>query len=258
MIEIVPLTGLPEVCPGDDLAALLATAMSGLPGGPRAKDILVGTQKIVSKADNLFVDLDGVEPDDAARELAERTRKDPRLVALVLRESVAIVRAVPGVLITRHVSGCVMANGGIDQSNLGPGGDGRVLLLPRDPDAAAARLRAALVDGGPTHAAMGHDAPALILADSFGRPWRVGVTNVAIGAAGFPALVDQRGMHDRGGRPMAVTQTALADLAAAAAGLIMGEADEGVPAAVIRGLAWTGAQRPAADLIRPVAEDLFS
>lgn len=157
------------------------------------------------------------------------------------------MRAVPGVLITRHRSGCVMANGGIDQSNLGPGGDGRVLLLPRDPDAAAARLRAAL----------GPDAPALIIADSFGRPWRMGVTNVAIGAAGFPALLDFRGAHDRGGRPLAVTQVALADQAAAAAGLIMGEADEGVPAAIIRGLAWSGVERPAADLIRPEAEDLF-
>jgi len=248
VIEILPLTGLPEVRPGDDLAALLGAAINDLPGGPRPKDILVVTQKIVSKAENLFVDLAAVEPDDEARTLAERTHKDPRLVALVLRESVAVVRAVPGVLITRHASGCVMANGGIDQSNLGPGGDGRVLLLPRDPDAAAARLRSAL----------GLDAPAVIISDSFGRPWRVGVTNVAIGAAGFPALVDQRGMHDRGGRPMAVTQTALADLAAAAAGLIMGEADEGVPAAVIRGLAWSGGERPAADLIRPLAEDLFS
>jgi coenzyme F420-0:L-glutamate ligase/coenzyme F420-1:gamma-L-glutamate ligase len=247
VIEILPLAGLPEIRPGDDLAALLAAAMAGLPGGPRATDILVVTQKIVSKAENLFVDLDAVEPDDAARDLAERTRKDPRLVALILRESVAVVRAVPGVLITRHRSGCVMANGGIDQSNLGPGGDNRVLLLPRDPDAAAARLRDSL----------GPDAPALIIADSFGRPWRVGVTNVAIGAAGFPALVDLRGAHDRGGRPLAVTQIALADQAAAAAGLIMGEADEGVPAAMIRGLAWSGAERPAADLIRPEAEDLF-
>ncbi len=253
MIEILPLAGLPEIRPGDDLAALLAAAMTGLPEGPRATDILVVTQKIVSKAENLFVDLADVEPDDEARELAERTRKDPRLVALVLRESIAVVRAVPGVLITRHRSGCVMANGGIDQSNLGPGGDSRVLLLPRDPDAAAARLRAALMGGS-----MGGAAPALIIADSFGRPWRVGVTNVAIGAAGFPALVDQRGMHDRGGRPMAVTQTALGDLVAAAAGLIMGEADEGVPAAIIRGLVWGGVERPAADLIRPVAEDLFS
>jgi coenzyme F420-0:L-glutamate ligase/coenzyme F420-1:gamma-L-glutamate ligase len=250
VIEILPLRGLPEIRPGDDLAALLAAAMTGLPGGARANDILVVTQKIVSKAENLFVDLETVEPDDAARELAARTRKDPRLVALVLRESVAIVRAVPGVLITRHHSGCVMANGGIDQSNLGPGGDGRVLLLPRDPDAAAARLRDALMRLSPP-------APALILADSFGRPWRVGVTNVAIGAAGFPALVDQRGALDRGGRPMAVTQVALADLAASAAGLIMGEADEGVPAAIVRGLAWSGVERPAADLIRPEAEDLF-
>jgi coenzyme F420-0:L-glutamate ligase/coenzyme F420-1:gamma-L-glutamate ligase len=173
-------------------------------------------------------------------------------VALILRESVAVVRAVPGVLITRHHSGCVMANAGIDQSNLGPGGDERVLLLPRDPDAAARRLHAALMR------AMGAGAPALILADSFGRPWRVGVTNVAIGAAGLPALIDRRGEHDRGGRPMAVTQIALGDLAAAAAGLVMGEGDEGVPAAVIRGFAWIGGERPAADLIRPLAEDLFS
>ncbi len=247
MIEVLPLADLPEIRPGDDLATLLAGAMAGLPGGARAKDILVVTQKIVSKAENLFVDLETVEPDDESRALAEKTRKDPRLVALILRESTAVVRAIPGVLITRHVSGCVMANGGIDQSNLGPGGDERVLLLPRDPDAAAARLRGAL----------GDHAPALIISDSFGRPWRVGVTNVAIGAAGFPALVDRRGALDRGGRPMAVTQIALADLAAAAAGLIMGEADEGVPAAIVRGLAWSGPARPAADLIRPVAEDLF-
>jgi len=247
MIEILPLIGLPEIRPGDDLAALLAAAMSGLAGGARGADILVVTQKIVSKAEDLYVDLETVEPDEEARELAERTRKDPRLVALILRESLSIVRAVPGVLITRHHSGCVMANAGVDQSNLGPGGDGRVLLLPRDPDGAAARLRAALKP----------DAPAVIISDSFGRPWRVGVTNVAIGAAGFPALVDRRGAHDRAGRPLAVTQVALADLAAAAAGLIMGEADEGVPAAVVRGLAWSGAERPAADLIRPEAEDLF-
>ena len=252
MIEILPLTGLPEVRPGDDLAALLSGAMAGLPGGPRTTDILVVTQKIVSKAENLFVDLADIEPDDEARALAEKTRKDPRLVALILRESTTVVRAIPGVLITRHHSGCVMANSGIDQSNLGPGEDDRVLLLPRDPDDAALRLRASLM-----RYALGARAPAVIISDSFGRPWRVGVTNVAIGAAGFPALVDRRGEPDRGGRPMAVTQIALADLAAAAAGLVMGEADEGVPAAVVRGLAWSGAPRPATDLIRPEAEDLF-
>ncbi len=252
MIIIHPLAGLPEVRPGDDLARLLAAAMADLPEGPQAGDILVVTQKILSKAENLFVDLADVEPDDEARALAEKTRKDPRFVALVLRESVAVVRAVPGVLITRHHSGCVMANSGVDQSNLGAGGEGRALLLPRDPDAAAVRLRGALAG------AMGTEGPALILADSFGRPWRVGVTNVAIGTAGFPALVDHRGGHDRDGRTLAVTQVALADLAASAAGLAMGEVDEGVPAAVIRGLKWNGASRPAADLIRPVAEDLFA
>jgi len=247
VIEILPLTGLPEVRPGDDLAAMLVSAMASLPGGSRPGDILVVTQKIVSKAENLFVDLDTIEPDAEALALAETTRKDPRLVALTLRESVAVIRAVPGVLITRHISGCVMANGGIDQSNLGPGGDTRVLLLPRDPDASAVRLRTAL----------GKDAPAVIISDSFGRPWRVGVTNVAIGAAGLPAIIDRRGDLDRGGRALGVTQIALGDLAASAAGMIMGEADEGVPAAVIRGLTWSAPVRPAADLIRPAAEDLF-
>ncbi len=251
MIQVLPLTGLPEVRPGDDLAGLLASTLKAMPGGSQVGDVLVVTQKIVSKAQDLFVDLATVEPDDEARELGARVRKDPRLVALILRESTAIVRAVPGVLITRHHSGCVMANSGIDQSNIGPGGDSRVLLLPRDPDAVAARLREDLV------AHLGPGLPAVIISDSFGRPWRVGVTHVAIGAAGLPALVDLRGDPDRNGRPMAVTQIALADQIASAAGLIMGEAAEGIPAAVVRGLAWTHPDRPAADLIRPEAEDLF-
>jgi coenzyme F420-0:L-glutamate ligase/coenzyme F420-1:gamma-L-glutamate ligase len=158
-----------------------------------------------------------------------------------------VVRAAPGVLITRHHSGCVMANAGVDQSNIGAGGEGKALLLPRDPDLSARRLREAL----------GAEAPAVVISDSFGRPWRVGVTNVAIGAAGLPALLDLRGQPDRDGRPLAVTQIALADQLACAAGLVMGEAGEGVPAVLVRGLSWRSADIPASALIRPVAEDLF-
>ena len=247
MIEIIPLTGLPEVRPGDDLAAMLRAGLARVEGGPRPKDILVVTQKIVSTAENLFVDLADVTPGAEALRLAGEIGKEPRVVEVVLRESVGVVRAVPGVLITRHHSGCVMANSGVDQSNIGPDGEGRLLLLPRDPDASAQRLRAAL----------GADAPAVIISDSFGRPWRVGVTNVAIGAAGLPALLDLRGEPDRDGRLMQVTQIALGDQIACAAGLVMGEGGEGIPAVVVRGFAWTADDRPAADLIRPLAQDLF-
>ena len=251
MLTIYPLTGLPEVRPGDDLPAMLRVAAAEAAGGFAAGDVLVVTQKIVSKAMGLFVVLDEVAPGPEAAELAAKVRKDPRLVELALRESVAVVRAVPGVLITRHHSGCVMANSGIDQSNIGPGGEGRALLLPRDPDGCARRIRAALA------AELGPDAPAVILSDSFGRPWRVGVTNVAIGASGLPALLDQRGETDRDGRVLVVTQVAIGDQIAAAAGLVMGEAAEGAPAAILRGLRLAEADIPAGALIRPLAEDLF-
>jgi coenzyme F420-0:L-glutamate ligase / coenzyme F420-1:gamma-L-glutamate ligase len=240
MIEIIPLDGLPEVRPGDDLAAMLARDF-------RLGDILVVTQKIVSKAHNLFVDLASVTPGSEALRLAEVTRKDARLVELVLQESTAIVRAVPHVLITRHHCGCVMANAGIDQSNIGEGNADRVLLLPRDPDASATRIRAGL----------GDRPPAVVISDSFGRPWRYGVVNVAIGAAGLPSLVDRRGQLDRNGRPMEVTQIALADQIASAAGLMMGEGSEGIPAVIVRGMVWDAPDAPATALVRPLAEDLF-
>ncbi len=242
MIEILPIANLPEVRPGDDLAALLSSGQHFEVG-----DVLVITSKIVSKALGLFVDLSGVASSAEARALAEKTRKDARLVELVLQESTAIVRAVPHVLITRHYCGCVMANAGIDQSNIGEGNADRVLLLPRDPDACAADIRAAI----------GVNAPAVVISDSFGRPWRYGVINVAVGAAGLPALIDRRGSLDRNGRTLEVTQIALADQIASAAGLAMGEGDEGVPAVILRGLRWDAPDAPAAALVRPLAEDLF-
>lgn len=250
MIEIIPITGIGEIGPGVDLATTLADAMAAMEIVPLAHDILVVTQKIVSKAEGRHVALDTVEPDAEARGLAEATRKDARLVALVLAESSAVVRAVPNVLITRHRTGHVMANAGIDQSNLGPDGAGRALLLPLDADASAARLRMAL-------AAQWSTVPAVVVSDSFGRPWRYGVVNVAIGAAGLPALVDRRGERDRDGRRLEVTQVAFADIVASAAGMATGEGAEGVPVALVRGLHWTAPDAPAAALVRPVDEDLF-
>ncbi|MBM6577834.1 coenzyme F420-0:L-glutamate ligase [Microvirga sp. SRT01] len=239
MIRIEPVTGLGEIAPGDDLADLLRPRVA-----PAADTVLVVTQKIVSKAEDRYVDLHTVRPGATAIDLAERTRKDPRLVELVLAESSAVVRAAPNVLITRHRTGHVMANAGIDQSNIGAGGNDRVLLLPLDADTSAAAL---------------HDALGIpvVIADSFGRPWRYGTVNVAIGAAGLPSLVDQRGDEDRDGRTLQVTQVALADMIASAAGLAMGEASEGIPAAIVHGLAWHAVPRAASALVRPLEEDLF-
>lgn len=250
MIRIVPLNGIGEVEPGNDLAAILADALACAGIAPGPTDILVVTQKIVSKAEGRLVDLISVVPSGEARALAKRTAKDPRLVELVLAESTKVVRAVRDILITRHRCGFVMANAGIDQSNLGPGNAERALLLPLDPDRSAEALRAAL---GNYYS----EPPAIVICDSFGRPWRTGVVNAAIGASGLPALVDRRGEPDRDGRPLQVTQVALGDLVASAAALAAGEGAEGVPAVVVSGVAWKAAAAPAAALVRPLDEDLF-
>jgi coenzyme F420-0:L-glutamate ligase/coenzyme F420-1:gamma-L-glutamate ligase len=250
MIEIIPLAGIGEIEPGDDLAGILADAIDRAGFVPEGRDILVVTQKIVSKAEGRQVDLGAVTPGVRALELAETTNKDPRLVELVLAESQAVIRAVPNVLITRHRSGHVMANAGIDRSNLGAGRENDALLLPLDADASAERIRAAL-------AMRWSAAPAVVISDSFGRPWRYGVVNVAIGTAGLPALVDRRGELDRDGRRLEVTQVALGDMVASAAGLATGEGAEGVPAALVRGLVWDAPNTPASALVRPLDEDLF-
>lgn len=250
MIEFHPLTGIGEVSPGDDLGSVLWAALERARLAPRAGDVLVVTQKVVSKAEGRFVALEQVTPGAEALELAERTKKDARLVELVLRESSAVVRAVPNVLITRTKLGLVMANAGIDRSNVGPGREDHVLLLPADPDASATAIAHALADRFGV-------APAVLISDSFGRPWRYGVVNVAIGAYGFPSLVDRRGEADRDGRKLEVTQVALADMAASAAGLVSGEAAEGVPAVLMRGFRFAAADAPATALMRPLSEDLF-
>jgi coenzyme F420-0:L-glutamate ligase / coenzyme F420-1:gamma-L-glutamate ligase len=250
VIALHPLSAIGEVEPGDDLARLLAGAVNAAGLVPLQTDVLMVTQKIVSKAEGRFVDLASITPGPRAIELAEVTRKDARFVELVLAESTAVVRAAPDVLITRHRSGHVMANAGIDRSNMGPGSQDRALLLPADADASAQRLRTALSEYWP-------QPPAVLISDSFGRPWRLGVTNVAIGASGLPALVDRRGETDRNGRRLEVTQVALGDMIASAGGLVTGEGAEGVPAVLVRGLLWSAEDRPASSLVRPPDEDLF-
>jgi len=247
MIEIVGLQGIPEVSPGDDIAALLRAALERQHLTLRDGDILVITSKVVSKADGRFVRLDTLKPSPDAVRLAEITLKDPRLVELALRESDDVVRAAPNVLITRHALGFVMANAGIDASNIGAGGAGHVLLLPADPDAAAARIAAAFEA----------PRPAIVISDSFGRPWRMGVVNVAIGVSGLSALVDRRGELDRDGRRLEVTQVGFADLVASAAGLAAGEGAEGVPVVLLRNCPIPAGDVPASSLVRPRDQDLF-
>ncbi|EJN05832.1 coenzyme F420-0:L-glutamate ligase [Phyllobacterium sp. YR531] len=244
MISILPVTGLPEILPGDDVGFLLCNAMREQNIQFDKDDILVVTQKIVSKAEGRHVALGSVEPGVEARKLAELTRKDARLVELVLRQTETVVRAVPHVLIVRTRLGHVMANAGIDQSNVGTSATDRVLLLPLDPDASAKRLSEQLGCG-------------VIISDSFGRPWRCGVTAVAIGAAGFPALLDRRGERDRDGRTLESTIVAIGDLIASSAALVTGEGSEGIPAALVRGYRAAGEQNSASSLIRPREQDLF-
>ena len=250
-VSFLPLEGLPEVTPGMDLAPLIAAGVRALAPGCTEPVVIVLAQKIVSKAEGRLIELDSVTPSAEAQRLAQLTHKDPRLVQVVLDESEEVVRAAPQVLIVRHRLGFVVANAGVDRSNVPRAAAGeRVLLLPRDPDASAAALRRQLSEQ------LGM-ALAVIITDSFGRPWRRGVTQVALGCAGLPALLDRRGERDRAGRTLEVTEVALADAIAAGAGLVMGEAAESRPVVLALGLCWSAAERPAAALLRPRQEDLF-
>ncbi len=250
-VKLVAVSGMPLVAAGDDLAALVIAALEAGGHAPADGDVLVIAQKVVSKAEGRYVDLASVRPSERARELAAAVDKDPAMIEVVLSESRRVLRHRPGVLIVEHRLGFVMANAGIDHSNVEQGGGpGRVLLLPRDPDAAAEALRQRLA---------GHfgTALAVIVSDSFGRAWRNGTVGVALGAAGLPALLDLRGRPDLYGNALRVTQTGFADEIAAAASLLMGQADEGLPVVLVRGLSWQGAALPAAALVRKADEDLF-
>jgi len=245
-LTIWGLPGLPEIRAGDDLAALIAAALAA---GPSLADgdVVVVTQKVVSKAEGRLLDLATVEPSAFARQFAAAYGKDPRHVEVVLRESRRIVKMDRGILIAETHHGFICANAGVDASNV-PGAD-VVCLLPVDPDASAARIREGLA------ARLGL-ALAVVISDTFGRVWRVGQTNVAIGAAGLRPVQSYVGQRDPHGYDLRVTQLAVADEVASAAELVMGKT-AGIPVAVVRGLAAHLGPGTARDLLRPPAEDLF-
>jgi len=240
VISVIPVEGLPEISEGDDLAALIAAAATLEDG-----DVVCVAHKVVSKAEGRVARLDGVEPSERAHELAGQDG-DPRRLELVLREATRILRARPPLVIAETHHGFVCASAGVDASNA-PEAD-MVVLLPEDPDASAARLRSGLEER--TGKSLG-----VVVTDTFGRPWRFGIANVAIGAAGIEVLRDLRGEHDPVGYELHSTVIAVADEIAAAAELVMGKTER-VPVAVVRGLDVRGKGR-AADLIMPPDQDLF-
>lgn len=247
-ISIIPVMGLPLIEPGDDIAAMFISALEAMHETLIHGDVLVIAQKIISKAEDRYVCLASVDPSEEAVTLAQKTGKDARLVELILRESVAVIRHRPGVIIVEHRLGMVHANAGIDQSNIE--GDDRVLLLPEDPDASATRMRAQLMQHYGT-------TLAVIINDSSGRAWRNGITGYAIGCSGMNPLVDLKGVPDLFGRKLMVTQVAVADEIAAAASMMMGQGKEGIPAAIIRGAHAESGGGGADALIRDPGEDLF-
>jgi coenzyme F420-0:L-glutamate ligase/coenzyme F420-1:gamma-L-glutamate ligase len=251
-LRMIALPGFPQVAAGDDLAALTAAALTRAELRLQPKDVLVFAQKVVSKAEGRRIDLKTVTPSERALELADTVQKDSRLVELVLRESRRVVRTAKDVLIVEHRLGLIMANAGIDQSNVADPAEGEyALLLPEDPDASAARLRTRLAE------LTGCEEPGIVISDSFGRPWRVGTVGVAIGCAGIASIQDLRGTTDMFGRPLRVTVVGHADEIASAASLLMGQANEAQPVVLVRGLTSNAAHRPASALLRPPEQDLF-
>ncbi len=248
--ELIGVPGMPLVETGDDLAGLLADALRQSSIGLQDGDVLVVTSKVVAKAEGRWVDLATVEPDNAARDIAQQCGKDPREVAVIMSEAARVSRLREGVLIVEHRLGFVCANAGMDHSNARPDGEWR-LLLPVDPDSSARALRARMRE------AFGATV-AVVISDSHGRPFRMGTVGVAIGAAGLPALWDLRGHPDLFGTALRVTEVGFADELAAAAGLVLGQAAEGIPAAVLRGLSYPADELAcAADLVRPRELDLY-
>jgi len=245
-IELISIAGLPEIREGNDLARLIVGAARNAKIVFRSGDVLVIAQKVVSKAEGRLLKLSTIEPSPHASRLAAKGRRDPRLVEIILRESRRIVREHPVLIVETH-HGFVCANAGVDHSNVP--GDEVVTLLPRDPDRSARRLAAEL-------RRLTKKRIAVIISDTFGRPWRLGLTNVAIGAVGVPVLRDLRGTRDRQSKPLQATILAVADELAAAAGLVMGKS-EGIPVVVIRGYRYRPANELATGVIRPANEDLF-
>ena len=250
-LEIFAIPGVPMVRAGDDISSIIvdATRQAGLT--LHDGDVVVIAQKIVSKAEGRTVELATVTPTAEAIALAAEVGKDPRIVEVVLSESVRVVRSRPNLMIMQHKLGFVMANAGVDQSNVAPSdGVQRALLLPVDPDGSAETIRARLEEWFGVKL-------GCVISDSFGRPWRRGTAGVAIGCAGLPSLIDLRGQLDLFGRTLEVSIIGFADEIAAAASLLQGQAAEGQPVIVVRGLTWTAPNASIAELLRPPEEDLF-
>ncbi|MDX1514884.1 MAG: coenzyme F420-0:L-glutamate ligase [Gammaproteobacteria bacterium] len=251
-MHVLAIPGIPRIFPGDDLAAVVIGAIEAAGVTVSDGDILVMAQKIVSKAEGRYVDLATVTASARANELASIADKDPRVVELILSESSEVLRCVPGVIVVVHRLGYVLANAGIDASNLEPGGDGqeRVLLLPRDPNATSAAMRSRFE-------AHFRRRIGVIVSDSIGRAWRMGTVGTALGVAGPLAVWDQIGTPDLSGRPLRTTMSAFADQVASAAVLVMGEAAEGLPVAKVGGLQWDPVKSDGTLLLRPKEKDLF-
>ncbi|MDD9945322.1 MAG: coenzyme F420-0:L-glutamate ligase [Myxococcales bacterium] len=255
-LELISLEGVPRVAPGDDLAALIIATLTRNNLAPREGDLVAVTSKLLSRAEGRFVDLSEVSPSQRAQALALEVDKDPRLVEVILNESTAVSRAAKGVLIVRHRLGHVCANAGVDSSNARPPGASDdsgpwVLLLPENPDARASELRAELARRTGTEL-------SILITDSLGRPFRQGTVGFAIGSAGFPPLSDARGQLDLDGRPLEHTLAATADQLAAAADLVAGQAAEGRPITLFRGLELRGPANGAALLNRDPKADLYA
>lgn len=246
-IAIIPVPGVPQIRPGDDLPALLLAAIDAAKVGLKDGDILVLCQKIVSKAEGAVVDLATVTPSAFARQIADLWDKDPRMVEVVLTESSRIVRMKNGVVITESKHGWVCANSGVDASNTLA--DDVVILLPKDPDASARRLRLAIERERGI-------SIGVVITDTFGRPWRDGLVEFALGVSGLDPLDDQRGEEDLQGRELHHTVIAVADELAAAAGLLM-EKSAAMPAVIVRGYRYTPAEVGSESLKRPADADLF-
>ena len=250
-IRVLALDGIPEIREGDDLGHFIGNAIQRTAGAlPLTReDVLVVTQKIVSKAEGAVVDLTTVEPRREAIKFAQKYDRDPRQIEVVLREAKRVVRMENGVLITETAHGFVCANGGIDASNVGPASGSVVTLLPVDPDRSAAGIRAAI------RARFGVDVP-VVMSDSFGRPWRWGIIDIAIGVSGLLPLEDLRGTPDANGRIMKSTVRAVADELASAAELALGKT-AGRPVALVRGAAFTRGEASIRDALIPAENDLF-
>lgn len=249
-LSLLAPSGVPLIEAGADLAAIILSAIDQEGQQLRDGDIVVIAQKIVSKAEGRLIDLATVTPSPQAIDLAAEADKDPRLMELILSESQEVLRIRKGAIIVRHRLGLVLANAGIDQSNIAHNGRMLALLLPKDPDMSAQMLRDTL------KARTGADAAVLII-DSLGRAWRSGTIGTAIGVAGMPGMIDLRGHPDLHGRKLETSELGFADEAAAAASLVMGQANEGRPIVLIRGLRYKRREGNARELIRPRKMDLF-